>query len=101
MAAANHKLTNTIKGRTISGTSDSGGEKTLTFSDGSKMTVKTVPSGANNASTGGTVAKVRQSVEPPVLYLDFEGGSTVEIALAEATSSVLLRDKDGNLEYAD
>ena len=58
-------------------------------------------SNANSASTGGAVAKVRQSVEPPVLSLDMDAGTTTEIALAEATSSVVLRSKDDTLEYAD
>ncbi len=101
MAASNHKLTALLKGRVISGTSDKDGVKTLSFADGSKMTVKTAPSNANSASTGGAVAKVRQSVEPPVLSLDMDAGTTTEIALAEATSSVVLRSKDDTLEYAD
>ena len=100
-ATSNHKLTELLKGRTVSGSSDGNGEKSISFSDGSKLTVKTAPSNSNSASTGGTVEKVRQSVEPPVLHLDTEGGSTVEIPLAEATSSVMLRSKDDNLEYAD
>lgn len=35
------------------------------------------------------------------LDLDLEGGSTVKIVTAEETSSVMLRDKAGKLEYAD
>jgi hypothetical protein len=101
MPASNRKLTGVIKGRTIGGTGNADGVLTVTFSDGSKMTVKTAPTGSNSASTGGTVQKVRQSVEPPVLYLDMENGSTFEVPLAEATSSVFLRDKDGRMEYAD
>lgn len=101
MAAANHKLTTAIAGRTLSGTANATGETTLTFSDGSKLTAKTAPSSTNSATNGGTVSKVRQSVEPPALHLDMKDGSTLEIALAEATSSVMLRDKDGNMEYAD
>jgi len=65
MAAANHKLTTVIAGRTISGTSHSEGKTPLTFDDGSQMTIKTAPSNANQGSTGGKVAKVRQSVDPP------------------------------------
>jgi hypothetical protein len=45
------------------------------------------------------VEKVRQ--EADTLHLDFADGSTVEIKLAGPTSCVMVRDKDGKLEYAD
>ena len=35
------------------------------------------------------------------LYLDFADGSTMQIQLAGPTSSVMVRDKTGKLEYAD
>ena len=99
--ASNHKLSDVLKGRTINGSSDSGGEKSITFDDGSTLTVKVAASNSNSASTGGKVAKVRQSVTPPTLHLDMEGGATMDIPLAAATSSVMLRGKDGAMEYAD
>ena len=44
--------------------------------------------------------KVRQG--GPELALDLEGGnSSMTIQTAEETSSVMLRDKTGGLEYAD
>jgi hypothetical protein len=101
MAAANHKLTTLLLGRTISGTGDSDGKKVVSFSDGSHMTVKVAQSGSNSSSTGGTVDKVRQAVTPPQLFLDLKDGSTLSFELAEATSSVMVRDKDGGMEYAD
>ena len=45
------------------------------------------------------IEKVRQ--EGATLHLDFADGSTMQILLAGATSSVMVRDKDGKLEYAD
>jgi hypothetical protein len=105
-AAANHKLTTIIAGRTISGMSPSGDKTMVTFDDGSQMTIKTAGAfGAGDPAsrgTGGKVAKVRQSVDPAVLYLDLEAEQpSIEVPLAEATSSVMLRGKDGSLEYAD
>ena len=50
-------------------------------------------------STGGKVVKVRQ--QGTEMAFDLEGGSTVTIQTAGATSSVMLRDKAGKLEYAD
>jgi hypothetical protein len=48
---------------------------------------------------GRTVKAVRQTGD--LLNLDFEDGSTLEIRLKEATASVLVRDKDHKLQYAD
>ncbi len=95
---SNHKLTGVLKGRTISGTSNSGDVLTVLFDDGSKMAVQTAGS-SNSAATGGTVQAVRQA--GTTLALDFEGGGTLEIPLAEETSSVMVRDKGGAMEYAD
>jgi hypothetical protein len=42
---------------------------------------------------------VRQ--EGAVLHLDFADGSTMQVKLADPASSVMVRDKDDKLEYAD
>jgi hypothetical protein len=97
--SVNEKLTTLLKGRSISGTSDSSGEKTISFTDGSKLSVKVAPSNSNSASTGGAVTKVRQSTDPPILFLELEGGATVEIPLASADSGITLKSKDDSVEY--
>ena len=96
--ASNHKLTSLLQGRTIAGTSNSNNVLTISFTDGSKMTVQTAGS-SNSASTGGTIKAVRQ--QGTTLNLDMEGGGTLEIPLAEETSSVMVRDASGSMEYAD
>ena len=48
---------------------------------------------------GRTVKAVRQSDD--VLNIDFEDGSTLQVQLKEATASVMVRDKQNKLEYAD
>jgi hypothetical protein len=48
---------------------------------------------------GRTVKSVRQTDD--VLNIDFEDGSTLQVQLKEATSSVIVRDKENKLEYAD
>ena len=96
---SNQKLTKIIAGRTISGTAQADSLLTLTFDDFSTMKVKVATSNTNTAATGGRVAKVRQ--QGTDLVLDLEGGGTVAIQTAEASSSVMLRDKAGKLEYAD
>jgi len=96
--ASNHKLTSLIEGRAIAGTENSGGVLTITFTDGSKMTVQTAGS-TSSASTGGVIKAVRQ--QGTALDLDFASGGTLAIPLAEETSSVMVRDKNGVMEYAD
>ncbi len=95
---SNHKLTGVLKGRTISGTSNQSDVLTILFDNGSKMTVQTAGS-SHSAATGGTVQAVRQA--GTTLALDFEAGGMLEIPLAEETSSVMVRDKNGGMEYAD
>ena len=48
---------------------------------------------------GRTVKNVRQTDD--MLNIDFEDGSTLRIQLKEATSCVMVRDKQNKLEYAD
>jgi hypothetical protein len=96
--ASNHKLTSVLKGRAIRGTSNANNLLTITFDDGSTMTVKTAGA-SNSASTGGKIKAVRQ--QDTTLNLDFEEGGSLTIPTAEATSSVMVRDKDHTLEYAD
>ena len=96
--ASNHKLTLLLQGRTIAGTSNQNAVLTVAFTDNSKMTVQTAGS-SNSATTGGTVKAVRQA--GTTLSLDMESGSTLDIPTAEETSSVMVRDADGTMEYAD
>ncbi len=53
----------------------------------------------NQATTGGTVKSVMQG--ETTMTLQFEDGSKMDVPLQEATSSVMLRDKAGVMEYAD
>src|SRR4051794_22847666 len=94
----NHKLTNVIKGRTVQGTQNQDNKLLVQFNDGSTMSVKTAGN-SNSAMTGGKVANVWQA--GTTLTLEFEGGGKWDITTEEATSSVMLRDKDHKMEYAD
>ena len=95
---SNHKLTAVLKGRTITGMHHQDHRLIVAFADGSTMTVHTSGS-PTSAATGGTIAKVRQ--QGTQLALDCEDGTTLLIPLAEATSSVMVRDQHHTLEYAD
>jgi hypothetical protein len=98
--AFNELLTNTIGGRTIQSVTPSAGLLQITFTDGSIMKIKTGgPSPAADALVGHTVRQVHQT--DTQMDISFTDHTTGRIKLAEATSSVILRDKDGNFEYAD
>ena len=87
-----------LKGRTITGTHHQDHRLIVAFHDGSTMTVHTAGSPTSPA-TGGTIAKVRQRGTQLALYC--EDGTTLPIPLAEASSSVMVRDKHHTLQYAD
>ncbi len=96
--ARNQKLTKVLKGRTLVRLQNKGEELRLGFDDGSTMTVRLGDPGPN-APISGTVKAIRQ--RKVTLDLDFENGTTLEIVTAEPTACVMVRDKDGTLEYAD
>ncbi len=96
---SNQKLTRIIAGRTVSGTTQADNLLTLTFDDGSAMRVKVAAGYTNTAVAGDKIVKVQQ--QGTTLLLDMETGGPLKIDTAEATSSVMLRDKAGKLEYAD
>ena len=96
---SNQKLTKIIAGRSISSTTQADNLLTVTFDDGSTMKVKVAPGYTSTAVTGDKIVKVQQ--QGTELLLDMETGGPLKIDTAEATSSVMLRDKAGKLEYAD
>ncbi len=96
--ARNPKLTGVIQGRTIKSIQSQDGKLLISFDDGSTITVKTAGPPSSTA-TGGIVKAVRQ--QGTELNLDMEDGSTLTIQTAEPTSSVMVRDKNHTLEYAD
>ena len=96
--AANHKLTGVLRGRKVTATETHAGMLLVHLDDGSTMTVRTggpVP----KPFPSGSVQGVRQ--QGTRLSLDFEDGTSVDIPLAEETSSVMVRDRGGAMEYAD
>jgi len=92
----NKKLTPIIAGRTVKHTKQSDGLLQIEFDDGSVMKIKTgTPFTASIA--GRTVKAVRQRATE--FDLDFADGTSAAITLAEETSSVMLRNAAGVLEF--
>lgn len=120
--APNHQLTRLIAGRTVVEIAHGDDKTIVTFADSSTLRVK-IPSepGALRESwldkimhdfvsessaektamenNLGVVKAVRQN--DTTIELEFEAGAPLEIALAEAGSSVMLRAGDDTMEYAD
>jgi hypothetical protein len=94
----NKKLTAVIGGRRIAGTAERVGKLSITFRDGSVMTVKT-SAAVGSIPAGCAVAKVR--TQDALLIVDLADGSTVDIETPGATSMVTVLDKTGASEYAD
>jgi len=94
----NQKLTPILAGRTVKHTKLTDAVLQIKFDDGSVMKIKT---GApfKDSITGKKVKAVRQKATE--FDLDFADGTSVAITLAAETSSVMLRDKAGAMEYAD
>lgn len=97
--AANRKLTGVIGGRTVADVTTEGGTATISFEDGSTMTVKTGAAAPTVLPAGAKVKAARQ--QGTQLSLEIGDQKSVDIETAEATSCVMVRDKGGALEYAD
>jgi hypothetical protein len=97
--AANRKLTPLLSGRTIQSVSQEENQIHIAFTDGSTLRIRTGLPAPEIGFSGRRVQKVRQT--QALMNLDFEDGSTAEIQMAEVMSSVMLRDGQGVLEYAD
>ena len=95
----NRKLTPLISGRTIQSGAYRDGLLEIHFTDGSHLRIKATGAGQLDSLPGQTVKAIRQ--KDTSFYVDFADGTTATLPLAEAMSSVLLRDKDDILEYAD
>lgn len=96
--ARNQKLTGVIQGRTIADMHQEDGKLAIHFMDGSTMTVK-IAGQAPADGVGGTIKAVRQ--KGTTLNLDLVDGRTLSLQTVEPTTSVMVRDKNHTLEYAD
>lgn len=94
----NQKLTPILAGRVIQAITQEERVAQVKFQDGSLMTIKLGGPLPTDYSRTAKIKVVRQSGTK--MSWEFEG-TTLTIPLAEATSSVLLRDAQGRLEYAD
>jgi hypothetical protein len=99
--ARNHKLTDVLQGRSLTGARREDQSLIFDLNDGSTMWVKTADAeaAALELQNSAVVRAVRQ--KDTSFTLDFETGESLSLQTAEATSCVLVRDKNRVLEYAD
>jgi hypothetical protein len=91
----NQKLTKVIAGRTVKlATVESGGVLVL-FDDESRMKIK--KAGPATIPPGGKVKSVYEAKAE--LKIEFEGGSSATLCLADPGSSVAVRDKNNRVQY--
>lgn len=96
--ALNRRLTPIVAGRTVKSASQNENMLSIIFSDGSEMKIKGTAE-PGDRFVDRIVKTIRQKGNE--LHLDFTDSTSLEVSLAEPTSSVMLRDETGKLEYAD
>lgn len=97
--ALNQKLTPIITGRTIESIEQADNLLNVHFADGSIMKIKTSAPAAIDLLKDHTVKSIRQ--KGAAMTIVFDDNTSASIVLAEAASSVMLRDAKGVMEYAD
>ena len=95
----NRKLTKLVAGRTIKSFDLKDQLLVIIFEDGSIIKIKTPLSELPAELKPSTIKAMYQSDD--LLQMEFEDATNVQIKLAEPTSSVMLRDGKGVMEYAD
>ena len=95
--AVNHKLTNVVKDRVVQNFQLNIPELLITFVDGSTMTIKIVESNSPPLHEG---ARIRQvSEDKAKLLFECEDDSTLDVTIVDPGNSVIVRDKNSQVEY--
>ena len=96
---ANLKLTKIVAGRTISPpTVQPDGKLRFVLDDGATLDVTPAPGFTYPAGKTGKIAKVQQ--EGTDLAFILADGTSIDLKTADASSSVFMRNKAGDFEYA-
>ena len=95
--SVNNKLTHAIKDRVVQNFQLNGSELLISFVDGSTMTVTIVECNSPPLHEG---ARIRQISEDEAMILfEFEDESTLDVTIVDPGNSVIVRDKNGQVEY--
>jgi hypothetical protein len=95
--ALNLKLTHTVKDRVVQSFGRNGSELLISFVDGSTMTVSIIESNSPPLHEG---ARIRQiSEDQAKLLFECEDDSTLDVTIVDPGNSVIVRDRNGQVEY--
>jgi hypothetical protein len=95
--ALNLKLTHAIKDRVVQGFQLNASELLISFFDGSTMTVKIAECNSLPLHEG---AKIRQiSEDQAKLLVECEDDSILDVTIVDPGNSVIVRDKNSQVEY--
>jgi hypothetical protein len=95
--AVNHKLTHVVKDRFVQSFQVNGAELLISFVDGSTMRVKIVESNSPPLREG---ARIRQISEDQArLLFECEDDRTLDVTIVDPGNSVIVRDRNSQVEY--
>src|SRR5580704_15807270 len=95
--SVNNELTRAIKDRVVQSFQLNASVLLINFVDGSKMTVTIAECNSPPLHEG---AKIRQiSEDQAKLLIECEDGSTLDLTIVDPGNSVIVRDKNGQVEY--
>jgi 16S rRNA G966 N2-methylase RsmD len=95
--AVNLKLTHAVKDRVVQNFKLNDSELLISFVDGSTMTVSIIESNSPPLRKG---ARIRQiSEDQAKLLFECEDDSTLDVTLVDPGNSLIIRDKNNQVEY--
>ena len=95
--AVNLRLTHAVKDRVVQSFQLDASELLISFVDGSTMKVNIVESNSPPFKEG---ARIRQiSEDEAKLLFECEDDSTLDVTIVDPGNSVIVRDKNGQVEY--
>jgi hypothetical protein len=93
----NHKLTNLVKDRVLQSFQLNASELLITFLDGWTKTVRIAECNSPPLHAG---ARIRQvSEDQAKLLFECEDDSTLDVTIVDPGNSVIVRDKNSQVEY--
>jgi hypothetical protein len=95
--SVNNKLTHAIKDRVVQNFQLNSSVLLISFADGSKMTVTIAECNSPPLQVG---ARIRQiSEDQTKLLFECEDDSTLDVTIVDPGNSVIVRDKNNQVEY--
>jgi hypothetical protein len=95
--AINLKLTHAIKDRVVQNFYLNGSELLISFVDGSTMTVTIVECNSPPLQEGARIRQISED-EAKILF-ECEDDSTLDLTIVDPGNSVIVRDKNNQVEY--